>query len=530
MKKFSILYQRIFETAPRRGALFQFAIGISVEGYIRYADLILQRCKFICIICINMKTRRRRLHHGGHETVINNDNIKSLVKSYIHKKSDLPHDLKDKPIGEWDVSRVTDMSELFKNQRNFNEDIGGWNVSNVTNMKSMFDHALSFNQPIGQWNVSNVTNMDNMFRQAISFNQPIGNWNVSNVTSMEGMFYRAESFNQPIGQWDVSNVTIMVDMFNNSPFNQPIGNWNVSNVSDMIEMFSYAESFNQPIGNWNVSNVNAMGGIFFRATSFNQNLNNWNITHALDYETLDEIFNESSVDPSNYPIPGAYINFQEDITPDTPDDLKKLGYSKQAIQFILDKQMYDDNFMSYVEDVQNETGIDYNDPIYSTIMIDPVQTSDGKIYERGSIIKIINSRNPISPFTRETLDQSVTPADERRKQINQLINKYLDDKEYERDRPKRAKRHGHLTRKGKLVLEAESHSKTRKSKSKSKSPRNAFDPHAPLPNISHFPSFPHLGSERLASLALKPKTKKQPRSRSASRGGKTRNAKKTMKK
>jgi hypothetical protein len=38
------LYQRIFETAPRRGAIFQFAIGISVEGYIRCADLILQRC------------------------------------------------------------------------------------------------------------------------------------------------------------------------------------------------------------------------------------------------------------------------------------------------------------------------------------------------------------------------------------------------------------------------------------------------------------------------------------------------------
>ena len=30
---------------PVGGAIFQFAIGISVEGYIRCADLILQRCK-----------------------------------------------------------------------------------------------------------------------------------------------------------------------------------------------------------------------------------------------------------------------------------------------------------------------------------------------------------------------------------------------------------------------------------------------------------------------------------------------------
>ena len=84
------------------------------------------------------------------------------------------------------------------------------------------------------------------------------------------------------------------------------------------------------------------------------------------------------------------------------------------------------------------------------------------------------------------------------------------------------------SRNRKFVLEAESHSKTRKSKSKS--PRHAFDPHAPLPDISRFPAFPYLGTERLASLALKPKTKKQSRSRPASRGGKKRNAKKTMKK
>ena len=32
---------------PAGGAIFQFAIGISVEGYIHSADLILQRCKLL---------------------------------------------------------------------------------------------------------------------------------------------------------------------------------------------------------------------------------------------------------------------------------------------------------------------------------------------------------------------------------------------------------------------------------------------------------------------------------------------------
>ena len=50
-----------------------------------------------------------------------------------------------------------------------------------------------FNQPIGNWDVSSVTNMSSMFKGATSFNQPIGNWDVSNVISMNHMFEGATS-------------------------------------------------------------------------------------------------------------------------------------------------------------------------------------------------------------------------------------------------------------------------------------------------------------------------------------------------
>ncbi len=50
----------------------------------------------------------------------------------------------------------------------------GWNVSKVTNMGNTFRNTSAFNQPIGSWNVSSVDRMDYTFNSS-AFNQPLGN-------------------------------------------------------------------------------------------------------------------------------------------------------------------------------------------------------------------------------------------------------------------------------------------------------------------------------------------------------------------
>ena len=91
-------------------------------------------------------------------------------------------------ISSWDVSNVTNMSGVFSNYNNFNENISFWNVSNVTSMSAMFYGAKKFNQNISTWDVSNVTNMGQMFFDADSFDQDISSWEVSNVNNMENIF------------------------------------------------------------------------------------------------------------------------------------------------------------------------------------------------------------------------------------------------------------------------------------------------------------------------------------------------------
>ena len=222
-------------------------------------------------------------------TPITDANIQTAVDLWISDSAAATTTYGD--ISTWDVSQVTNMSELFYNKTTFNDDISNWDVSNVTNMYALLWQATSFNQDIGAWDVSSVTNMYIMFNGALAFNQDISTWNVSSVTDMSGMFEIASAFNQDIGSWNVSNVTNMNTMFYDATsFNQDISAWNVSSVTEMEAMFA-ATSFNQDIGSWDVSNVTNMSGMFYDATSFNQDIGSWNVSSVI---TMDYMFFEAS--------------------------------------------------------------------------------------------------------------------------------------------------------------------------------------------------------------------------------------------
>ena len=116
----------------------------------------------------------------------------------------------------WDVSGVSDMNELFKDNTTFNEDIGDWDTSSVTNMNSMFQGASAFDQDIGSWDTSSVTNMNSMFNGATAFNQYILGWDTSKVVTHTNMIAGSGLLNNYIyayksaGPWNLDNVCVKV--------------------------------------------------------------------------------------------------------------------------------------------------------------------------------------------------------------------------------------------------------------------------------------------------------------------------------
>jgi surface protein len=271
-----------------------------------------------------------------------------------NKKDELPVDLQKIPIGDWDVSRVTNMRAIFHKHVDFNESLNNWDVSNVTNMEYIFWKCRTFNQPLDKWGdkLGKVTNMNRMFNSCTNFNQPLDNWNVSNVIYMNDMFGACKNFNQPLNNWNVGNVMNMSEMFQNcEKFNQPLNNWNVSNVTKMGHMFSDCENFNQPLNNWNVRNVTDMNYMFSNCKNFNQPLNNWNVVQNQGMFDGCKIYQENkpririiNVDDTQIHTETGKINFQnlnsflkDILNKEIPRDINYSKYIKNTISnFIKD--------------------------------------------------------------------------------------------------------------------------------------------------------------------------------------------------
>ena len=96
----------------------------------------------------------------GHERIHAPDSKEDLLK-LLKNTDSLAY------IHEWDVSKVTDLSDVFSGHDVVDSGIGNWNVSNVTTMDRMFKGVHTFDPGIiKHWNVVKVTSLDGMLDNA----------------------------------------------------------------------------------------------------------------------------------------------------------------------------------------------------------------------------------------------------------------------------------------------------------------------------------------------------------------------------
>lgn len=173
------------------------------------------------------------------------------------------------PMGEWDVSNITDFSHVFDAEqrnpllRDFNEDLSDWNVLHATNMKCMFRGCEVFRSDLSRWQVSNVTDFSYMFSRCKSFVSDVSRWNVSNATTTYFMFEGCGAFCSDISNWNVSNATNLSGMFwNCGTFHSDVSNWNVSNATDLSYLYSGRAEFRSDVSRWDVTNATDMRCMF----------------------------------------------------------------------------------------------------------------------------------------------------------------------------------------------------------------------------------------------------------------------------
>jgi surface protein len=222
-------------------------------------------------------------------------NLNTLDVSMVTKMDSLfaSHKKYNGDISQWSVSRVTDMSDMFKGSK-FNGNISNWNTSQVTDMSKMFAKS-EFNQDIGNWNTSNVTKMSKTFVNS-QFTKDISQWDVSKVTNMKQMF-KSSKFNGDISQWNMSNVVDVDSMFEESEFNKDIGNWKLPKVTSMKRMFE-GSKFNGDISQWDVSKVTNMSRMF-QSSNFNSDISSWDVSRV---KKMKDVFKGSDFkgDTSNW--------------------------------------------------------------------------------------------------------------------------------------------------------------------------------------------------------------------------------------
>lgn len=205
----------------------------------------------------------------------------------------------------WKFNNVKTANDALKNSTVLDQYIEGWfkNSTQLESTSGMFEGS-SWNGTLNQWNMSNVKDVSNMFKNNTAFNGFIEGWFSGTghvVENMSGMF-EGSSYNGKLAGWKLQSSVKNVDnMFKDTTtFNKYIEGWFapfgavVGNVLESAAgMFENAAAYNEKIANWNMSSVKNVSGMFKNNTTFTGYIEPW-FNQSNEVEDLSSMFEGST--------------------------------------------------------------------------------------------------------------------------------------------------------------------------------------------------------------------------------------------
>lgn len=151
----------------------------------------------------------------GTKITFNTNNYYDSMPDDVELPESMSYGFADKnrrTVGYFNTSNVTNMSYLLNYCESL-KDINGmadWDVSNVTNMSNLFTRTANVDlTPLKDWDVSKVTTLSNLFEYSkITTLKGLENWNLSSLTSISGLLYQSSVVDaSAISNWDTSRIT-----------------------------------------------------------------------------------------------------------------------------------------------------------------------------------------------------------------------------------------------------------------------------------------------------------------------------------
>lgn len=161
-------------------------------------------------------------------------------------------------ISEIDASNAVSMKDMFSGCKAKSINFGNFDTSRVTDMSYMFAHIINIEEfKIQNFDTSRVIDMSHMFADSHFIRIDLTNFNTSNVKDMGFMFEFCTSEIIGLNNLDVSNVEKTNSMFDNYKYNSiDISGLNFKSLNSASYMFNKCESEKINLGNIDFERVN----------------------------------------------------------------------------------------------------------------------------------------------------------------------------------------------------------------------------------------------------------------------------------